>query len=88
MEERLNWMIDKDNLSPQKMDEIIEKKRNMEFYLQYFDYKIILYEIPEGMPRPRFRFIGKNNYMRAAAAMRFFKCSCRAKAALTLTMYP
>ena len=69
MEERLNWMIDKYNLSPQKMDEIIEKKRNMEFYLQYFDYKIILYEIPEGMPRPRFRFIGKNNYMRAAAAM-------------------
>ena len=41
MEERLNWMIDKYNLSPQKMDEIIEKKRNMEFYLQYFDYKII-----------------------------------------------
>ena len=58
MEERLNWMIDKYNLSSQKMDEIIEKKRNMEYYLQYFDYKIILYEIPEGMPRPRFRFIG------------------------------
>ena len=37
MEERLNWMIDKYNLSPQKMDEIIEKKRNMEFYLQYFE---------------------------------------------------
>ena len=50
MEERLNWMIDKYNLSSQKMDEIIEKKRNMEYYLQYFDYKIILYEIPEGMP--------------------------------------
>ena len=38
MEERLNWMIDKYNLSSQKMDEIIEKKRNMEYYLQYFDY--------------------------------------------------
>jgi Holliday junction resolvase RusA-like endonuclease len=65
-EERLNWMVDKYNLSPAKMDEIIEKKRNMQFFLQYYEYKIILYEIPEGMPRPRFRFIGKNNYMMAA----------------------
>jgi Holliday junction resolvase RusA-like endonuclease len=61
-------MVDHYNLSPAKMDEIIEKKRNMEYFLQYYHYKIILYEIPEGMPRPRFRFIGKKNYMFAAAS--------------------
>lgn len=61
-------MCDKFNLSESKMDEIIEKKRNMEFYLQYYQYDIILYEVPEGMPRPRFRFIGKKNYMDAALA--------------------
>ena len=68
MEERLAWMCDKFNVSSAKMDEILEKKRNMEFYLQYYDYKIILYEVPEGMPRPRFRFVNKSNFMDAAIA--------------------
>lgn len=64
--ERLNWMVDKYNLSPSKMDEIVEKKRNMEFYLQYYEFKIVLYEEPEGKPRPRYRFVGRENYMKAA----------------------
>ena len=68
MQERLEWMCDKYNLSQAKMDEIIYKKRNMEFFLQYYRFKIILYEVPEGMPRPRYRFIGPRNYMDAAAA--------------------
>lgn len=68
MEERLAWMCDKFNVSSTKMNEILEKKRNMEFYLQYYDYKIIFYEVPEGMPRPRFRFVNKSNFMDAAIA--------------------
>lgn len=65
-EERLRWMCDVYNLSPSKMDEIITKKRNMEYHLMYYDYKVILYENPEGMPRPRFRFVNKSNFMDAA----------------------
>lgn len=68
MESRLEWMCDFYKVSPDKMDEIITKKRNMELYLEYYDYKIIFYEVPEGMPRPRFRFIGKSNFMDAARA--------------------
>ena len=68
MESRLEWMCDLYKVSPAKMEEIVEKKRNMEMYLQYYDYRIIFYEVPEGMPRPRFRFIGKSNFMDAARA--------------------
>lgn len=65
-EDRLNWMIDKYNLSPKQMDQIIEKKRMMEMYLSYNRFKIILYEDPEGAKRPRFRFISRSNYASAA----------------------
>lgn len=64
--ERLDWMVDRYNITPNKMDEIINKKRNMEYYLQYTRLKVVLYEDPEGAKRPRFRIIGKNNYMNAA----------------------
>lgn len=67
-QERLEWMCDVFNLSQKKMDEIIEKKNNMERYLEYYSYKVVLYEVPEGMPRPRYRFIGPRNYMDAAKA--------------------
>lgn len=66
--ERINWMIDKFNLSDKKMDEIIQKKRLMDYYLSYYEFKIVLYEEPEGTPRPRFRYITKSNYMDAAIA--------------------
>ena len=67
-DERLNWMIDKFNLSDKKMEEIILKKRLMDYYLSYYEFKIILYEEPEGTPRPRFRYVTKSNYMDAAIA--------------------
>ena len=64
--ERLLWMINKINLSSSKMNEIIEKKRNIETSLRYFDYKVILYENPEGAERPRFRLVNTKNYMNVA----------------------
>ena len=64
--DRLMWMINKINLSSNKMDEIIEKKRNIEASLRYFDYKIVLYENPEGAERPRFRLVNAKNYMNMA----------------------
>lgn len=70
--ERLMWMINKTNLSSNKMDEIIEKKRNIEASLRYFDYKIVLYENPEGAERPRFRLVNTKNYMNMAIQSKNF----------------
>ncbi len=59
-------MIDEFNISQSKMDEIIEKKQNMEHFLFYNRFKIVLYEDPEGAKRPRFRLIHRANYMSVA----------------------
>ena len=54
--ERLNWMVDKYKLSPNKMDEILQKRSAVLNNLQYFDYQAIqLLEEPEGASRPRVR---------------------------------
>lgn len=70
--ERLAWLIDQFNLSPSKMDDIIDKQRNMQTYLQYYEYKIILYEDPEGAKRPRFRLVNRKNYMNTAIQAKDF----------------
>ena len=64
--ERINYMIEMYHLSPQKMDQIIQHKREMEHWLDYYDVKIILYEEPGGAKRPRFRIINKRNFHIAA----------------------
>ena len=63
---RLAWLLDQYKLTPSKMDEIIEKKRNMETNLQYYDIKVVLYEDPEGAKRPRFRLVNRKNFMNVA----------------------
>ena len=64
--DRLSYMIDTYNLSESKMDEILNKKYNMESNMQYFDLNIILYEEPEGTPRPRFRIVNRKNFANQA----------------------
>ena len=54
------------------MNDIIEKKRNMETYLQYYTYKLVLYEDPEGAKRPRFRLVNRKNYMNMAIQAKDF----------------
>ena len=56
-------MYDLYHLNDSKCNEIIEKKRNMEFFMRYEQFTIVLYEEPEGAKRPRFRIINKKNYM-------------------------
>lgn len=63
---RLSWLIDQFKLSSNKMQEIIDKKRNMETSLQYYDFKIVLYEDPEGAKRPRFRLVNRKNFANIA----------------------
>lgn len=64
--ERLQWMIENYHITETQMDQIIYRKRNMEENLYFIDYVLILYEEPEGTPRPRFRIINKSNYMDVA----------------------
>ena len=59
--ERIQWMCDKYRITNSKMNEILEKKFNMETSLVYNDFKVILYEEPEGSPRPRFRLVNRFN---------------------------
>ena len=63
---RLSWLIDQFKLSSNKMQEIVDKKRNMETSLQYYDFKIVLYEDPEGAKRPRFRLVNRKNFANIA----------------------
>lgn len=66
--DRLSWMIDKYNLSENKMMEIINKRNNAIDNLFFYTCKVVmqLFEEPEGTHRPRFRIIKKNNFNHAA----------------------
>lgn len=65
--ERLNYMCDTYNVSESKMDEILTKRNNMLYNLQYYDLNIVsLYEEPEGTQRSRFRLINRTNFNKEA----------------------
>lgn len=60
--ERLSWMYDKFHISPSKAQHIINTKNAMLNQLSFsLDYLIILYEVPQGTPRPRARLVNKKN---------------------------
>lgn len=60
-EERLNWLYDTLNIKESKSEEILNKRDQMMSSLYYTDIDIILYEEPEGSPRPRFRLVNRKN---------------------------
>ena len=45
--ERLEYIIDKYNVSEKQFNDIIYRKRNMEHNLEFLDFRLVLYEIPE-----------------------------------------
>ena len=51
--------------------EIINLRNDMISSLYYNDLDIILYQVPEGTPRPRFRIVNKANYANCAATSPF-----------------
>lgn len=59
-------MMDKYNINQKQLNELIKRKENMEYFLSFFEFKIILYEEPEGTPRHRYRIITPKNYTSAA----------------------
>lgn len=65
-DERLQWLCNQYRLTPKDYDNIIAYRDAMIDQLYYMDYKVTLYENPEGAKRPRFRFITKKNVATAA----------------------
>lgn len=66
--ERIDWMINYYRVSPQKMDEILQKRQAMLNSLFYYDYNIIeLLEEPEGASRPKVRIM-RGNFNKIAKA--------------------
>ena len=67
--ERLSWMYDKYHMNESKAQRVLNIRREMlkdiRFERELF---IILYEEPEGSPRPRARFVNKTNLVSSAKA--------------------
>ena len=64
--QRLQWMYDNMKLSDRTVREIFSKRDAMLASLYYNEFFIVLYEEPEGTPRPRFRLINRRNIANAA----------------------
>lgn len=65
--ERIQYMYDQYHISDTKMVNILNIRDNMMNTLAFSkEILVILYEEPEGSPRPRARYINKSNLSRAA----------------------
>ena len=67
-DDRLSYLYDKLKINNKVENEILEKRVQMLTSLYFNDIKIVLFEIPEGAPRPRFRIINRSNFMNEAIA--------------------
>lgn len=66
--DRLIWMYDKYHITINKAVHILNKRKEMLEQLKYDrEFFIILYEEPEGSPRPRARFVTNKNNLIANA---------------------
>lgn len=63
---RLEWMYDKFKLSDKKAMNILNLRDEMINSFQYDSISFVLYEIPAGKERPRFRIISKNQLINGA----------------------
>lgn len=59
--DRLSWMYDTLNITDKKAEQILQTRNQMFNFMYYRLFKIILFEEPEGTPRPRFRLINRQN---------------------------
>lgn len=66
--ERLEWLSNNLHLNSMKMDTIVGKYNTMKERLYFKRFFIVLYEIPEGSPRPRFRLVNRKNLKNMAIA--------------------
>lgn len=59
--ERLQWMYHEYHISERIEQEILIKRDAMLANLSFQEFFIVLYEEPEGTPRPRFRLVNRKN---------------------------
>ena len=60
-QERLQWLYDTLKITPNKAEEILNKRDAMLSSLYFTETLVILYEEPEGAKRPRTRLINRKN---------------------------
>jgi Holliday junction resolvase RusA-like endonuclease len=66
--ERLEWLYDTLHITEKDAYNIIERRRQIISSLEYHDVNIMLFEVPEGSPRPRFRLVNRSNLSNMAMA--------------------
>ncbi len=66
--ERLNWLYDTLKINERQAYDILLQRDMMINSLRYYDALIMLFEVPEGSPRPRFRLINRANLSNMAMA--------------------
>ena len=59
--ERLSWLYDKLHITEREAYDILDIHRSMISSLNYYMVSIVLFEIPEGSPRPRMRIVNRQN---------------------------
>lgn len=59
--ERLSWLYDKLHITEREAYDILDTHRSMISSLNYYIVNIVLFEIPEGSPRPRMRIVNRQN---------------------------
>lgn len=64
--ERLEWMYDNYKISDKKAENILKLREEMINAFKYNTISFVLYEIPAGKERPRFRIINKKYLLNAA----------------------
>lgn len=64
--ERLEWMCNKYKISTTDMEYILFERNRRMNSLYYNTIKVVLYQIPQGAKRPRYRFVNRKNLVSAA----------------------
>ena len=64
--ERLEYMCQIYNISDKLIDQILAERERRMNSMYYTQLQIILYQIPQGAKRPRYRIINRNNIIQAA----------------------
>lgn len=59
--ERMSWLYDKLRITEIQAFDIMSRQSQMLSSLFYYDFNIVLFEVPEGSPRPRFRIVNRQN---------------------------
>ena len=59
--ERLSWLYDKLHITERQAYDIMMAQSQLMGSLYYSDINVILFEVPEGSPRPRFRIVNRQN---------------------------